>query len=49
MSVEIEDGREGEVGILEQFGSSRAKVMSAHIFFAPNEVKEIKDDMILPE
>ena len=33
LSVEIEDWREGEVGILEQFGSSRAKVMSAHIFF----------------
>lgn len=33
LSVEIEDWREGEVGILEQFGSSRAKVMSAHVFF----------------
>ena len=49
MSVEIEDGREGEVGILEQFGSSRAKVMSAHISFARNEVKEKEDDMIQPK
>ena len=42
LSVEIEDWREGEVGILEQFGSSRAKVMSAHIFFCTKWSKREK-------
>ena len=34
--------REGEVGILEQFGSSRAKVMSAQIFFCTKWSKREK-------